>query len=78
LATRKQNNENIAVPSNSTSGFRGVSFSKQWGRWAAYIYHNKKRIFLGYFPLIADAVAARSKAEAELFTHSNGITGEPK
>lgn len=73
LASRKQNNENIGVPKNNTSGFRGVSFQKNEKHWTAYIYHNRKRIHLGCFKEMHMAVAARSAAESQLFTHSYGI-----
>lgn len=75
LATRKQNNENIGVPKNSTSGVRGVSFQKNEKHWTAYIYHNRKRIYLGCFKDMQPAIDARIAAETRLFTHSNGIKG---
>ena len=76
LATRKQNNENIGLPKNSTSGVRGVSFQKNEKHWTAYIYHNRKRIHLGCFKEMQPAVEARIAAEAALFTHSSGIKGK--
>ena len=75
LATRKQNNENIGLPKNSTSGVRGVSFQKNEKHWTAYIYHNRKRIHLGCFKEMQPAVEARIAAEAALFTHSSDIKG---
>ena len=69
-ATRKQNNENIAIPKNNTSGVRGVSYNKQNETWSAYIYHNKKRIHLGSFQDVVAASFARRSIEASLFTHS--------
>lgn len=74
LATRKQNNENIPTPSNNQSGFRGVSYRKGHKKWEAYIYHNKKRIHLGFFESIEAAAIVRSHKERQLFTHSHGIT----
>jgi len=71
LATRKQNNENIPIPRNNTSGHRGVSRLDK--SWVAYIYHNKKRIHLGHFNDINLAIQARKQAEQKLFTHHHGI-----
>ena len=69
LANRKQNNENIPIPENNTSGIRGVSYQKLDKLWTAYIYHNKKRIHLGCFKEMACAVEVRRNAEAKMFTH---------
>lgn len=69
LASRKQNNENINVPRNSTSGVRGVSYQKKDKLWTAYIYHNKKRIHLGSFKSLEGAAFIRKQAEQQLFTH---------
>ncbi len=74
LASRKQNNENIGIPVNNTSGVRGVSYHPKERRWTAYIYHNKKRVHLGSFKDVSAAAIARKAAEAAMFTHSNGIT----
>lgn len=70
LATRKQNNENASLRCDSTSGARGVSWNKDSGKWRAYIYHDKAQIHLGLHVDKADAMAARTAAERELFTHS--------
>lgn len=68
-ATNKQNQENIAQWSKNTSGRRGVRFTR--GAWIAEIKQFKKNLHLGSFDTIIDAVAARIKAERELFTHSS-------
>lgn len=52
--------------SNSTSGVRGVLFEKACGKWAAYISARGKRRFLGRYPSLDDAIAARRRAEEEL------------
>jgi HNH endonuclease/AP2 domain len=63
LCTRAQNGANYRrVRSNSTSGYRGVSWHKLLQKWRAYIYVYGKQFNLGYFDDIADAVAARSVA----------------
>jgi len=50
---------------NNTSGYKGVSYVKSRGKWVAYIYSNKKRIQLGYFGEIQDAIDARKAAETK-------------
>ncbi|NBW23114.1 MAG: HNH endonuclease, partial [Caulobacteraceae bacterium] len=47
-ATQQQNCYNSATHGCNTSGYRGVSWSKVWGKWQAYVNVNKKRKFLGY------------------------------
>lgn len=70
-ATRKQNAENKpAVAANNTSGTKGVSFHRRFQRWRAFIGHEGKARHLGYFDTEAEARAARSAAEALLFTHT--------
>lgn len=68
--TNKQNGENVRHFSHNTSGRRGVSWAKAKGQWQADIKHHGKTYYLGSFDNIIDAVAARMKAEKELFTHA--------
>lgn len=50
----------------NTSGFRGVTWVKDKSRWLAYITHNYKRVHVGYFPTIGEAINARNNAAANL------------
>lgn len=43
------NMQNIAVRSDNTSGYRGVSWNPATGKWAAKCTYRKKRNTLGYF-----------------------------
>lgn len=61
--TNKQNMQNAGKRSDNTSGHPGVSWHKQRSKWRAQIEHNQKRIHLGYFTDIEDAIAARKAAE---------------
>jgi hypothetical protein len=61
VCTPCENAYNRKVPSNNTSGFKGVRNVK--GRWAAGITVNKKYIHLGYFDDIQEAAAVRKEAE---------------
>ncbi|MDQ0154944.1 HNH endonuclease [Robertmurraya andreesenii] len=62
IATRSQNNYNKTTQSNSSSGFKGVSWSKQRNKWRARIHVNKKEIHLGFFEYAIDAALAYNEA----------------
>lgn len=49
VCTVSQNQMNRGIQSNSTSGLKGVSYTKQNKKWKAQILINKKHIYLGYF-----------------------------
>ena len=70
--SNKQNQENIPHWSHNTSGRRGVRFLR--GGWIAEIVQHKRKIHLGRFDNIIDAVAARMRAERTIFTHAPFIT----
>lgn len=61
LATHAQNGVNRKVPSNSTSGHKGVSQRKGANRWRAYITVTGKRKYIGDFPTIEGAIHARTQ-----------------
>lgn len=53
---------NKGIFKNNTSGTTGVSQNKS-GKYVSYIYHDWKRIHLGTFTNIEDAINARKQAE---------------
>ena len=62
--------ENKEIPQNrlrkdNVSGYAGVSFRKDKGKWYSRIWVMKKVIRLGTFERYEDAVAARKRAEEE-------------
>ncbi len=61
--TNKQNLQNAGKRSNNTSGHSGVRWYRQSSKWVACITHNYKRIHLGFFATIEEAIAARKAAE---------------
>jgi hypothetical protein len=71
-ATSKQNQENIPLRKNNSSGFRGVSWYGPLQKWAAYIRHNKKKVHFGYFKTAEEAAQVAAAKRAELFTHDTG------
>lgn len=54
-------------PKNNTSGYKGVYFDSLKGKYVAYIGIHGKRIHLGYFSKLDDAVKVRRDAEDRLF-----------
>lgn len=55
------------LPSDNTSGFRGVNYRKDTKKWRAYINFKGKNISLGSFNNKQDAINARLDAEEKYF-----------
>lgn len=62
LATASQNAHNRTAYSTNRSGFKGVSWNKQCGRWQAGIKLDGRRRHLGYFATAEQAAAAYAGA----------------
>lgn len=65
--TRAQNSANKNRYSTNTSGFKGVSWSKNMKKWKAQITVNYKNTVLGHFDKIEDAARAYDEAAKERF-----------
>ena len=63
IVTHEENMKNVKLPSNNTSGYKGVYYSTLEQKWKAAIRVNKKQKHLGTFETKEDAIAARLKAE---------------
>lgn len=63
LSDKSKNAINAGIRSNNTSGVTGVSWCKYAEEWRAYINSDGKRIELGYFKSLNDAIIARLQAE---------------
>ena len=61
------NQMNKKIQSNNTSGHTGVVFAKDKSKWVAQIGVGCKRIYLGAFDYIDDAIKARKAAEEKYF-----------
>ena len=61
ICNSSNNSKNTSKPKNSICEFMGVSFEK--GKYCARIGHNKRKIHLGRFSNLEDAIIARLKAE---------------
>lgn len=67
LASQLQNNRNVGIQKNNKSGVTGVSWNKKRNKWEAFITVNYKKINLGYFEELNDAINARKTAETKYF-----------
>lgn len=56
-----------SIPINNTSGYKGVSRHSQLDKWVATISFQGKRIYLGLFDELDEAIEAREKAEEFYF-----------
>ena len=57
-----QNQENIGLRKDNTSGYRGVAFVAASSKFAASYYENGRRVYVGIFDSADEAFAARNKA----------------
>lgn len=68
--TASENQRNLTLASNNTSGVLGVSFSKGRGKWEAKIQVNGKTIHLGRYLDKNDAIVARLAANKKYEFHT--------
>lgn len=62
LATVSENQCNRRLQGNNTSGYKGVSWNKEKGKWRSYISINKVQIHLGFYDSVDDAYNEYKKA----------------
>ncbi len=70
-ATHLINSRNLSMSKRNTSGTTGVHWCKGDKRWGALISVSCKRIFLGHYKKIDDAIQARGIAEKKYGFHKN-------
>ncbi len=76
LCTKAQNNRHRDKGINNTSGYKGVGFKKERGRYYAQIVCDYKHTFLGYFDTAKEAAKAYNDAALELhgeFAYLNNL-----
>ncbi|WP_078452199.1 HNH endonuclease signature motif containing protein [Pseudomonas aeruginosa] len=62
IAGKSRNMQNIGLRSNNSSGFTGVGYHRQTGRWRAFIVDDGKMVHVGLFDTIDEAATARERA----------------
>ena len=67
ICTQANNTINSGIQRNNKSGVTGVVWVEQINRWTAQITYQKKRIHLGSFENLEDAIKARENAEIKYF-----------
>lgn len=67
LASTAENGRNRKINSNNTSGANGVSWDAHNHKWRALIYLNGKKIHIGLFDDLHEAVKARKVVELKLY-----------
>lgn len=67
ITSQHKNAENRKISSKNTSGVTGISWAKNECAWKAYITYKGKRINLGTYSNIEDAIRCRKEKEQQLF-----------
>jgi hypothetical protein len=67
FVTRQENQFNMSMASNNTSGVKGVYWKAERNKWCSRITLNGKTIHLGHFDNIDDAKQARQNKAKKLF-----------
>jgi hypothetical protein len=71
IVSRKENGKNMQRKKNNSSGVTGVSWASDRRKWASYIMVNRKKINIGHFTELSEAIAARKYAEKLYGFHVN-------
>lgn len=71
-----ENKMNKGLQSNNTSGYKGISYNKQYRKWEAEIGVYNHKIKLGYFENKDEAIKARKQAEEKYFGEYNYQGGD--
>lgn len=62
VVTHAQNAKNLSLRKNNTSGFHGISFRSDIGKWCAQIRDNGRKRYLGLYATAEDAARAYDAA----------------
>ena len=69
--SHKENGRNRSKKKTNISGFNGVHWAKNSSKWRAEIKVDGKKIHLGVFLNLEDAIKARAEADAQYGFHPN-------
>jgi hypothetical protein len=74
--TYQENNQNVSMKSNNSSGIKGISWFKRDSKWRAKITLDGIQIHIGYYDTIEDATIARvNKANQAFGQYKNASEG---
>ena len=76
IVSSSENNMNKSIPSNNTSGYKGVYYDKRYGNWYAEIGVYNRKFRLGFFDDKNEAVKVRKQAEEKYFGEYNYQGGD--
>lgn len=62
IASRLNNQRNMGMPKHNTSGYKGVGYRKDRGKYRAYISLNDETHHIGYFNTAEEAARAYDRA----------------
>ncbi len=65
IVTISENNINQKTRKDNTSGYKGINYNGKKDRWIVRIQKDYKRIYVGGFKNLDDAIIARKNAEKE-------------
>lgn len=74
LATNAENQQNKSLSSRNKSGNRGIHWLKEREKWRVQITVKEKRIHLGSFTNLEEAIAARKAAEQKYHPFNSQVT----
>ena len=69
IVTHAENSCNKGIRTDNRSGFPGVWYDKSRKRWTAELMLHQKKVWLGRFKELSDAIEARKDAEQQFFGH---------
>ncbi len=69
--SRSENRKNLRLIKTNTSGYIGVSWNKDCHKWRATIQADNKKIHLGYFIHLSNAIQVRKTASVKYGFHKN-------
>ena len=65
------NSRNCKLFNTNTSGHVGVSWNRSNNKWVSYIWKDGRKIILGYYTNIDEAIRARKEAQQDMGFHQN-------
>ncbi|OAJ75137.1 hypothetical protein AYJ08_05835 [Brevibacillus sp. SKDU10] len=78
ICSKAQNNRNQRIKTNNKSGYKGVYWREEKGKWQGSMRHNSKTVYLGLFTDQEEAARAYNQKAVELFGEFARLNEIPK